>query len=265
MEKQSMPTFSQSSPYIVEFKEVTKSFPLGDQQVQVLKGISLQIEPGEFVAITGPSGNGKSTALNMITGIDRPSSGEMLVNGYPVHAMSENALAVWRGENVGIIFQFFQLLPSLSLVQNVALPMEYAGLFKHRQRLERAMHLLEVVGLADQANKLPGMVSGGQQQRAAIARALANDPPLVVADEPTGNLDAATAESVFELFQELVAQGKTILMVTHDVELAQRMPRIIEIRNGLVACDSIAAPEIFTPARLEGVELQPQRYSLGQP
>jgi putative ABC transport system ATP-binding protein len=251
-----MAYYSQPSPYIIELKDLSKNFIVGGQPVQILKGITLQIEPGEFVAITGPSGNGKSTVLNMITGIDRPTGGEVIVNNHAVHTMSENRLAVWRGENLGIIFQFYQLLPSLSLLQNVALPMEFVGRSSHRQRLQRAMDLLEIVGLADQANKLPGMVSGGQQQRAAIARALANDPPLLVADEPTGNLDAETAESVFELFQCLVAeQNKTILMVTHDTNLAQRIPRMIEIRNGLVACDSIVAPEIFSipsliPAKL---------------
>jgi putative ABC transport system ATP-binding protein len=235
---------------IIEIKDLSKTFLVGGQPVQILKGISISVDPGEMVAITGPSGNGKSTTLNMITGIDRPSSGEVLVNGAAVHKMSESKLAVWRGQNLGIIFQFFQLLPSLSLAQNVALPMEFAGKYKASERGGRALELLEMVGLADQANKLPGAVSGGQQQRAAIARALANDPPIIVADEPTGNLDAATAESVFELFQGLVAQGKTILMVTHDIELANRMPRIIEVRNGLVACDSIVAPEIFNPARV---------------
>ena len=231
---------------IIQIENVKKSFEVGGQEIPVLKGLSLSIEPGEFVAITGPSGNGKSTLLNMITGIDRPTEGEIIVNGSAVHEMSENQLAIWRGENLGIIFQFFQLLPSLSLLQNVVLPMEFVGKYNRRERQQRAMQLLEMVGLADQARKLPGMVSGGQQQRAAIARALANDPPVLVADEPTGNLDAKTAETIFELFQELVAQGKTILMVTHDGELAQRMPRIVEIRNGVIACDSIAAPEIFT-------------------
>ena len=247
------------SPNIVEMKEITKSFPVGGQQVQVLKGLSLTVEPGEFVAITGPSGNGKSTALNMITGIDRPTNGEVYVNGCPLHRMSENDLAVWRGENLGIIFQFFQLLPALSLLQNVALPMELAGKYPRKERSPRALHLLDQVGLADQAHKLPAMVSGGQQQRAAIARALANDPPLLVADEPTGNLDLATAESVFELFQGLVAQGKTILMVTHDNELAGRIPRIIEIRNGLIACDTFAAPEIFTAHPLSKAAVEARR------
>jgi putative ABC transport system ATP-binding protein len=238
---------------IIEIIDIDKSYRVSDNEVPVLKGLSLSVEAGEFVAITGPSGNGKSTLLNMITGIDHPTAGEVLVNGCPVHEMSENQLAKWRGENLGIIFQFFQLLPSLSLQQNVIMPMEFARKFTRRERRERAMHLLEMVGLADQAHKLPGMVSGGQQQRAAIARALANNPPLLIADEPTGNLDSKTAESVFELFLKLVDDGKTLIMVTHDVNLVDRIPRIVEIRNGLVACDSIAAPDIFTttPVNLE--------------
>jgi putative ABC transport system ATP-binding protein len=187
----------------------------------------------------------------MITGIDHPTSGEIIVNGCPVHEMSENQLAKWRGENLGIIFQFFQLLPSLSLQQNIVMPMEFARKYRRRERRERAMHLLDMVGLADQAHKLPGMVSGGQQQRAAIARALANDPPLLIADEPTGNLDSETAESVFSLFLKLVENGKTLVMVTHDVNLVDQIPRIVEIRNGLIACDSIAAPDIFTATPVE--------------
>jgi putative ABC transport system ATP-binding protein len=244
---------------IVEIKDIDKDYQVGGNRVQVLKGLNLSVEAGEFVAITGPSGNGKSTLLNMITGIDRPTNGSVFVNGCPVHEMSENQLATWRGENVGIIFQFFQLLPSLSLMQNIVMPMEFASKFRRKERRQRAMQLLEMVGLADQAHKLPGMVSGGQQQRAAIARALANDPPLLIADEPTGNLDSTTADTVFELFQSLVSQGKTMLMVTHDVELAQRIPRIIEIRNGAIACDSIAAPEIFTPSPAETVYVERSR------
>jgi putative ABC transport system ATP-binding protein len=241
---------------IIEIRDLHKSFQVSGSEVPVLQGLSLEIDAGEFIAVTGPSGNGKSTLLNMITGIDRPTAGEVYVGGKPIHSLNENQLALWRGENLGIIFQFFQMLPSLSLLQNVVLPMEFAGKYRPKHRRQRAMELLDSVGLADQANKLPGMVSGGQQQRAAIARALANDPPLIVADEPTGNLDSQTAESVFTLFQELVAQGKTMLMVTHDVELAQRMPRIIEIRNGLIACDSIAAPEIFMPAEAQLVAVE---------
>jgi putative ABC transport system ATP-binding protein len=236
---------------IIEINHLEKAYRVGGNDVPVLKGLSLSAEPGEFMAITGPSGNGKSTLLNMITGIDRPTAGQVIVNGSPVHKMSENQLAKWRGENLGIIFQFFQLLPSLSLQQNVVMPMEFAGKYKRRERRERAMHLLEIVGLADQANKLPGMVSGGQQQRAAIARALANDPPLLIADEPTGNLDSQTAESVFELFLKLVGDGKTLVMVTHDLNLVDRIPRIIEIRNGVITCDSIAAPDIFTATPVE--------------
>jgi putative ABC transport system ATP-binding protein len=173
----------------------------------------------------------------MITGVDRPSEGKIIATGREVHRMSENQLAGWRGENVGIIFQFFQMLPALSLLQNVILPMDFARKYTTKERRERAMALLDLVGLADQAHKLPSMVSGGQQQRAAIARALANDPPLMVGDEPTGNLDSRTAGEVFDLFQQLVDQGKTMLMVTHDKELARRVPRRIEITDGRITRD----------------------------
>ena len=222
---------------IVEIKDVVKSFPMGDTEITILKGVSFQVHEGEFVSIVGPSGSGKSTLLNMITGIDRPNDGEVVVLDRKVHKMSENALAYWRGEHVGIIFQFFQMLPALTLLKNVVLPMDLAGKYKPRERRERAMHLLDIVGLADQAHKLPGMVSGGQQQRAAIARALANDPPLLVADEPTGNLDSASARMVFDLFNKLVAEGKTMLMVTHDKALVQQVPRKIEIMDGHIAHD----------------------------
>ena len=223
---------------IIEVKNVMKAFPVGNTEVTVLKGVSLTVQAGEFVAIVGPSGNGKSTLLNMITGIDRPSSGEVFVTEAPLHKMSENQMAIWRGVHLGIIFQFFQMLPSLSLLQNIILPMEFAGKYSRRERQERAMGLLELVGLADQAHKLPSMVSGGQQQRAAIARALANDPPIIVGDEPTGNLDAKTANEVFVIFDKLVADGKTMLMVTHDRELAARMPRMVEVVNGFIHHDS---------------------------
>lgn len=222
---------------IVEIKDVVKSFKVGEGEVTILKGISFDVKKGEFVSIVGPSGNGKSTLLNMITGIDRPSSGEIIVTGREVHKMSENKLAAWRGEHVGIIFQFFQMLPALSLLQNVILPMDFANKYTAKERRDRAMHLLDIVGLADQAEKLPSMVSGGQQQRAAIARALANDPPLLVADEPTGNLDSRTAADVFDLFSNLVNQGKTMLMVTHDKELAKRVPRVVEITDGRITRD----------------------------
>jgi len=223
---------------IVCVRDVVKRFPVGDGEVTVLRGVSLNIAPGEFVALVGPSGNGKSTLLNMITGIDHPSEGEVIVTGQSVHTMSENELSVWRGEHLGIIFQFFQLLPALSLVKNVMLPMDLVKKTPRRERAERAMNLLAMVGLADQAHKLPSQVSGGQQQRAAIARALANDPPLLVADEPTGNLDSTTAEDVFQLFLKLVAAGKTMVMVTHSRTLAARGSRVVEIRDGLIASDS---------------------------
>jgi putative ABC transport system ATP-binding protein len=232
---------------VVLLNDVVKTFPLGDDaEVTVLKGVNLEVKQGEFVSIVGPSGNGKSTLLNMITGIDRPSAGEVIVTGQPVHKMSENNLAAWRGDYVGIIFQFFQMLPSLSLLQNVILPMDFANKYESKERRQRALELLDIVGLADQANKLPGMVSGGQQQRAAIARALANNPPLLVADEPTGNLDSRSAADVFNLFNRLVQEGTTMLMVTHDKELARQVPRVIEITDGRITRDEYAGAAVWT-------------------
>ena len=231
---------------LVQVKQVVKSFPVGGGMITVLKGISFVVKNGEFVTIVGPSGNGKSTLLNMITGIDRPTDGEVLVNSLEIHKMSENQLAAWRGQQVGIIFQFFQMLPALSLMQNIILPMDFAKKYTPRERHERAMHLLDTVDLADQANKLPSMVSGGQQQRAAIARALANDPELIVADEPTGNLDTRNANDVFDLFIKLVKEGKTIVMVTHDKELARRVPRVVEIIDGKITRDEFVGGAVWT-------------------
>jgi putative ABC transport system ATP-binding protein len=231
---------------IVEIRDVVKSFPVGGTTITILKGVSFKVKAGEFVSIVGPSGNGKSTLLNMITGIDRPTSGEIIVTGKQVHKMSEDSLAAWRGENVGIIFQFFQMLPALSILQNVILPMDLAGKYTSQQRRERALHLLEIVGMADQAHKLPAMVSGGQQQRAAIARALSNDPPLLIADEPTGNLDSRTSHDVFDLFTNVVSQGKTMLMVTHDKELARRVPRVVEILDGKITRDEFVGRPSWT-------------------
>ncbi len=222
---------------LVQVKDVVKTFPVGDGEITVLKGVSFDVDNGEFVAIVGPSGNGKSTLLNMITGIDRPTQGDVIVTGKEIHRMSENQLAAWRGQKVGIIFQFFQMLPALTILQNIMLPMDFAKKYTPRERKERAMHLLETVNLEDQADKLPSMVSGGQQQRAAIARALANDPDLLIADEPTGNLDQRTAYEVFDLFSRLVKEGKTLLMVTHDKELARRIPRVVEIVDGRITRD----------------------------
>jgi putative ABC transport system ATP-binding protein len=222
---------------IIHLDQVIKTFHSGMGDVTVLRQVSLKVKPGEAVGVVGPSGSGKSTLINMIAGIDRPTSGEVIVVGQPVHTLSENQLARWRGRNVGVIFQFFQLLPTLSVIENVMLPMDFCNTYRSRERDSRAMALLEQVGLADQAYKLPNTLSGGEQQRAAIARALANDPPLLLADEPTGNLDSKTAEGVFQLFEQFVNAGKTLLMVTHDRSLAARLPRIIELRDGSVSRD----------------------------
>jgi putative ABC transport system ATP-binding protein len=222
---------------IVHLDQVVKTFHTGTGDVTVLHEVSLQVKAGEAVGVVGPSGSGKSTLINMIAGIDRPTSGQVIVVSQPVHTLSENQLARWRGRNVGVIFQFFQLLPTLSVIENVMLPMDFCNTYRSRERDPRAMALLEQVGLADQAYKLPNTLSGGEQQRAAIARALANDPPLLLADEPTGNLDSKNAEGVFQLFEQLVNAGKTLLMVTHDRSLAARLPRIIELRDGSVSRD----------------------------
>ncbi len=195
-------------PSLVSLRNVEKTFETAAGAFQALRGVSLRIDRGEFVAITGRSGSGKSTLINMITGIDRPTSGEVVACGSALHDLDENGLAIWRGRNLGIIFQFFQLLPTLTVLDNIMLPMDFAGTYRPHERPARAMALLNLVDLAEHALKLPASLSGGQQQRAAIARALANDPPLLVADEPTGNLDSTTAESVFQLFERLVAEGK---------------------------------------------------------
>jgi putative ABC transport system ATP-binding protein len=222
---------------LIELRDVVKTYEAGGGDVTVLKEVTLKVQPGEFVSVVGPSGSGKSTMLNMITGIDRPTSGEVLVGGEAVHELSENELARWRGRNVGVIFQFFQLLPTLTVLENVMLPMDFCNVYKRRERKERAMHLLEQVGITDQADKLPSALSGGQQQRAAIARALANDPPVIVGDEPTGNLDTGTADAVFALFQDLVTQGKTLVIVTHDRELSGRTERVLHLLDGRIHQD----------------------------
>lgn len=217
---------------IIDLQRVGKTFDGPAGPIHALRDVHLKVYPGEFVGVRGPSGSGKSTLINMITGIDRPSNGEIHVTGVCLNDLSENKLARWRGKNVGVIFQFFQLLPTLTVIENVMLPMDFCRVWKPRERPERAMYLLERVGLADQAYKLPNTLSGGQQQRAAIARALANDPPLVMGDEPTGNLDSKSSDRVFYLFEDLVSQGKTFMMVTHDLSLASRIPRVVEVLDG---------------------------------
>jgi putative ABC transport system ATP-binding protein len=222
---------------LIQLQNIVKNYPVGEGQVEVLKGITFDVYPGEYVTLVGSSGNGKSTLLNMIAGIDQPTSGAVLVGGQPLHTMNENQLAAWRGPNLGIVFQFFQLLPALSLLQNVIMPMDFTGRLSPKQRRRRARQLLERVGLGDHVDKLPSMISGGQQQRAAIARALANNPPIIVADEPTGNLDAQTSDELLSLFDQLAESGKTLIIVTHSQTLARRSGRILEIRNGLIARD----------------------------
>ena len=218
---------------LVRLENVEKVFKTKAGPFTALQGVDLQIQGGEFVAIVGPSGSGKSTLINMITGVDRPTSGEVHVAGERLTGMSENKVAKWRGRNVGVVFQFFQLLPTLTILENVMMPMQYGGTYKG-QRRERAMEMLELVKVPETASNYPSQISGGQQQRAAIARALVNDPRLLVGDEPTGNLDTISAGLVFELFEHLVQEGKTIIMVTHDRELAGRIPRIEEVRNGRI-------------------------------
>jgi putative ABC transport system ATP-binding protein len=222
---------------LIDLRDVTKTYETGAGDITVLNDVTLQVRVGEFVSVIGPSGSGKSTLLNMITGIDRPTSGEVFVAGESVHALSENQLARWRGRQVGVVFQFFQLLPTLTVLENVMLPMDFCRVYGRRERRERALGLLERVGIADQADKLPNALSGGEQQRAAVARALANDPPLVVADEPTGNLDTATAADLFGLFESLMAQGKTLVVVTHDRTLSARSERVLHILDGRIHRD----------------------------
>jgi len=217
---------------LINLRDVVKTYETGAGDVTVLEDITLRVQRGEFISVVGPSGSGKSTLLNMITGIDRPTEGEIFVGDEAVHDLSENELARWRGRNIGVIFQFFQLLPTLTILENVMLPMDFCNVYKRRERRERALHLLEQVGIAEHADKMPNALSGGEQQRAAIARALSNDPPLVVADEPTGNLDTTTANEVFALFEQLVAQGKTLMIVTHDRSLSSRTERVLHLLDG---------------------------------
>jgi putative ABC transport system ATP-binding protein len=227
--------YKHGNRYLIELRRVEKIYEGAAGKFVALNGVDLQVDPGEFVAVIGKSGSGKSTLINMITGIDRPSAGEVLVGDTAVHTLSEGQIAEWRGRNIGVVFQFFQLLPTLTLVENVMLPMDFCDMYTMRERDDRAMRLLEQVDLVEHAFKLPTAISGGQQQRAAIARAMANDPPILVADEPTGNLDSVTAEAVFQLFEKLVAGGKTILMVTHDKDLARRASRTIILVDGEIA------------------------------
>jgi putative ABC transport system ATP-binding protein len=217
---------------LIKLRDVVKTYPTAAGDFLALKKVTADFHPGEFVGIIGKSGAGKSTLVNMMTGVDYLTSGEVWVGDTPVHALDESEMALWRGRNIGVVYQSFELLPTLSLLDNVMLPMDFCGLYQGRQSLDRAEALLTQVGLAEHMHKPPTRISGGQQQRVAIARALANDPPIIIADEPTGNLDTATAEDIFRLFDDLVVQGKTVILVTHDNSLAKRVTRVLRIADG---------------------------------
>lgn len=219
---------------IIEMRDVVKVFNSPAGKFIALNRVNLSINPGEFVSIVGKSGSGKTTLINMLTGIDSPSEGEIYIGGTAIHKLSDGDVAIWRGQTIGVVFQFFQLLPTLTVMENVMLPMDLGNYFSNQERVERTKFLLDLVGLTDQSDKFPMDLSGGQQQAAAIARALANDPPIIATDEPTGNLDSKAAKAVLHLFEDLVKQGKTILMVTHDDELAKQANRIITIKDGKI-------------------------------
>ncbi|MBI5304722.1 MAG: ABC transporter ATP-binding protein [Chloroflexi bacterium] len=230
---------------LVELRGVTKTFQGAANAFTALKQIDLRVNQGEFVAVVGKSGSGKSTLLNLLAGIDRPTAGEIMVGSTAVHALNQDQIALWRGRNVGVVFQFFQLLPTLTVIENVILPMDFCNTFPARERYARARQLLEQVGVAEQANKLPATLSGGEQQRAAIARALANDPAIILADEPTGNLDSRTADAVFQLFKDFVAAGKTVVMVTHERDIARWVTRTVALADGAIVNGALAkSPEV---------------------
>ena len=221
----------------IRFKQISKSFESAAGRFDALKSIDLTIGQGEYLAVVGKSGSGKSTLLNMLTGIDHPSQGTVTINSTEVHALNESRLAKWRGENIGIVFQFFQLIPTLTILENLQLAMDFVDIIPKRDRKKRAESLLGQVDISEQANKFPSALSGGEQQRAAIARALANDPPVVVADEPTGNLDSKTTTDILELFAQLVAKGKTVVVVTHEDVSDYEYDRVITLNDGFVVSD----------------------------
>ena len=229
----------------ITLKNISKEYRGLGGTVVALKGINLDVRKGEFLVITGKSGAGKTTLVNVLTGLDRATGGEIWVDGTPVHCFSPDKAARWRGRTVGVVFQTFELLPTLSLMQNVMLPMDFAHQYTHPQRRERAMHLLQQVGIAEHARKPPTAISGGQQQRVAIARALANDPALIVADEPTGSLDSTTASAVLDVFATLAAAGKTIILVTHDKDVAARGSRVITLADGAIIMNHDSLLEVL--------------------
>ena len=220
---------------LIRLQNVVKTYLTAAGPFTALKGINLEVFPGEFLAIMGKSGAGKTTLVNMITGTDDLTTGEVWVGSVSIHKMNSNRLAQWRGRNMGIVYQSFHLIPNLTLLDNVMLPMDFCGQYRPRASREKALQLLKEVELEEHVNKLPAQISGGQQQRVAIARALANDPPVLVADEPTGRLDSLTAEVIYQVFESLVRQGKTIIMVTHDRSVVGRVSRALEIQDGEVS------------------------------
>lgn len=230
--------FQPSSKPLIQLSGLVKRYKTAGGEFEALKGIDLEIFSGEFVGITGKSGAGKTTLVNMITGADHPSQGVIDIGGAPIHKLDENRLALWRGRSLGVIYQNFQLMPALSILNNIMLPMDFCGLWHRQASLERALDLLRQVELEDHAYKLPSAISGGQQQRVAIARALANDPPIIVADEPTGRLDSVTAETIFQIFLQLIEKGKTVIMATHDESLARRTFRLIHLADGRITQDT---------------------------
>ncbi|MCL4487263.1 MAG: ATP-binding cassette domain-containing protein [Chloroflexi bacterium] len=258
--------YARGNEELIQLSQVVKTFDTAAGKFPALRGVDLRVDDGEFVAVIGKSGSGKSTLVNMIAGIDRPTSGQVFVGNTAVHKMNEGQMAVWRGRNVGIVFQFFQLLPTLTLAENIMLPMDFCNVHKPGERRKFALELLEQMELADHANKLPAAISGGQQQRVAIARALANDPPILLADEPTGNLDSKSADSVFNLFEGLVQRGKTILMVTHDKDLAKRVTRAVQIVDGEIIEQQLANVfPVLTQAQLVAFthKVEPENYAPG--
>jgi len=259
-------TLHNDHPGIIQMQRVVKTFTSSAGEFTALRSIDLNLEQGEFAAVIGKSGSGKSTLLNMLTGIDHPTSGQVLVNGVDIYNMSESRRSLWRGRNMGIVFQFFQLLPMLNLLENVMLPMDYVGLYEIDQRPKKALELLALVGLEDQAQQLPRSVSRGQQQSAAIARALATDPPILVADEPTGNLDSLSAKQIIDLFEKLSDQGKTIVMVTHDSSMTERASRTVFISDGELVNETIAQalPLLTHPVMMElGQRVKPLHFQPG--
>jgi putative ABC transport system ATP-binding protein len=232
------PRPSSTTEPVIELQAASKDYPVAGTSFTALHPTDLVVHRGEFVTVVGRSGSGKTTLLNLLAGIDRPTTGTVAVAGRRVDQLSGSALAAWRGRSIGLVFQFFQLLPTLTVVENVMLPLDFCAVGRPRERRARALHLLERVGIADQAGKLPSALSGGQQQRAAIARALANDAPVLLADEPTGNLDSTTSEQVLELFAALVAEGRTVVMVTHERDTARHATRQIRLLDGAVVADS---------------------------